>query len=141
MVTHNVFDAEVDIEIPKDIFPTREELEEMERNMPGSQHGWMESTYQNKKLHYRYYLPKGDVKGVAVHLHGIGGNVSNGLIVDDRKLGPTLLSDELNKQGIALYCLDQYGHGFSEGVRFLIPESYEINKQDSINFCKLTNFF
>lgn len=54
-----------------------------------------------------------------------------------RPLNTALLADALTKQGFALYAFDLYGHGFSEGTRFLIPQSWETNLQDYRRFCHL----
>jgi acylglycerol lipase len=137
MVLHKVFDAEVDIEIPTEVFPTAEEMEEMEKAMPGGGHGWFESSYQNAKLHYRSWVPKGEVKGIIIFMHGISTHIGKTTLVGGRKLATSLLSDSFLSKGIAVYAFDLYGHGFSEGTRFLIPESWEYNKKDYVKFCNL----
>lgn len=47
-----------------------------------------------------------------------------------------LLVDTFTKLGLAVYARDMYGHGFSEGTRFCIPDWIEM-RDDAINFCKL----
>ncbi|KAL3929974.1 MAG: hypothetical protein SGBAC_011973 [Bacillariaceae sp.] len=112
----------------------------MDESLPGCQHGFFESkSHDHAKLHYRYWKPPEDgdnndsVKGVAIFFHGINSHSGRGLVLDGRKVAFSLMSDEFLKQGIALYCLDMYGHGFSEGSRFLIKK-WEFNKQDCIDF-------
>mmetsp|Transcript_41831 Transcript_41831/g.100832 ORF Transcript_41831/g.100832 Transcript_41831/m.100832 type:complete len:406 (+) Transcript_41831:90-1307(+) len=134
-----VFGSKVTIEIDNESFPSEKEIESMDETLPGCQHGYFESSsksHENAQLHYRYWLPEGDVKGVAIFFHGINSHTGRGLVLDGRKLSFSLMSDQFLQHGIALYCLDQYGHGFSEGSRFLIKK-WESNKQDCIDF---TNF-
>jgi pimeloyl-ACP methyl ester carboxylesterase len=139
MVLRNVFGSDVNIEIDSDSFPSEAEIEEMDQSMPGCQHGYFKSTsHDNAKLHYRYWLPEGEVKGVAVFFHGINSHTGRGLIMDGRKLCTSLMSDMFLKQGICLYSLDMYGHGFSEGTRFLV-KNWEYNKQDCIDFANFVS--
>ncbi|CAJ1944333.1 unnamed protein product [Cylindrotheca closterium] len=130
-----VFGSKVTIEIDDDCFPTDKEIETMDVNLPGCQHDYFESkSHGGAKLHYRYWLPpKGNVKGVAVFFHGINSHSGRGFVVDGRKLSFSLMTEQFLNQGIALYLMDQYGHGFSEGSRFLIKK-WEMNKQDCIDF-------
>jgi alpha-beta hydrolase superfamily lysophospholipase len=139
MVIHKVYGAEVDIEIPTEVFPTKEEIDAMEAATPGCQHGWFESTYENAKLHYRYWVPENEEKpkGVVIFMHGISTHTGKGLIINGRKLATTLMVDSFLEKGIAVYSFELYGHGFSEGTRQLIPKSWEYNKSDYIKFCNL----
>ena len=57
MVKHTVFGVERDIDIYQDVFPTPEELEDMESRLPGCEHGWFDSVTTPLKLHYRKFLP------------------------------------------------------------------------------------
>lgn len=141
MVVRNVFGTDVNIEIDESthVFPSENEILEMDKTMPGAQHGWFESSYNNSKLHYCYWLPEGEVKGIVIYHHGINARTGRGMLIDDRKLSTSLISDAFLKQGIALYTFDQYGHGFSEGTRFLIPESWEYNKKDCIKFANMVS--
>jgi alpha-beta hydrolase superfamily lysophospholipase len=144
MPKYKIFGAEPDIEIPKDCFIKDDELEKMEASMPGCEHGWFNSVYQDAKLHYRKWLPPNGVKpkGIVVFMHGIAVSCSkladknsNG---DNRKLNMSLEAQVLvEQQGCALYAFEQYGHGFSEGTRFLIPQTWQNNLQDYVNFCNL----
>lgn len=166
MVKQVVYGVERDIDIPVAIAPTDEEQRAYDELLIGSQHGWFDSVYEDAKLHYRQWLPplaspggngqrEAQPKAVVVFSHGILGHVQNAWEIeyppdndDDkdggkkqsstnkRKLNVALLSETFTKQGYAFYAFDMYGHGFSEGTRWLIPESsYQNNKQDLINFC------
>ena len=154
MPLFQLFGERVNLDIPKDVFITEQELEEMENTLPGCEHGWFTSIYEDAKLHYRKWLPQPTItttpdsttttttatkpKGIVIYMHGIQSHCGDGLIVKDRKLGASLLIDTLvTNNGYALYAFDQYGHGFSEGVRFYIPETWENNLQDYIHFCNL----
>ena len=141
MPKYKIFGAEPDIDIPRDCFVKDDELEKMEATMPGCEHGWFNSVYQGAKLHYRKWLPPNSAKpkGIVVHMHGISASCGRGLIVaGDRKLNTSLQAQVLVEQhGYALYAFEQYGHGFSEGTRFLIPQTWQNNLKDYVNFCNL----
>jgi alpha-beta hydrolase superfamily lysophospholipase len=143
MPIYKIFGAEPDIEIPEDCFIKDDELGKMEATMPGCEHGWFNSVYQEAKLHYRKWLPPNSAKpkGIVVFMHGIAVSCSkfagNGA-GNNRKLSMSLQAQVLVEQhGYALYAFEQYGHGFSEGTRFLIPETWENNLKDYVNFCNL----
>jgi alpha-beta hydrolase superfamily lysophospholipase len=160
MPKYKIFGAEPDIEIPKDCFIKDDELEAMEATMPGCEHGWFHSVYQGAKLHYRKWLPSNasKPKGIVVHMHGISASCGRGLIVmgdanananhdhdgnhdnhaNHRKINTALEVQVLvEEHGYALYAFEQYGHGYSEGTRFLIPQTWQNNLQDYVNFCNL----
>lgn len=128
-----LFGSTVTIEIDDESFPSEEEIRSMDESLPRCQHDFFQSKAHSVKLHYRYWLPESDIKGVAIFFHGIQAHSGRGLILDGRKLATSLLSDRFLQQGIALYSLDMYGHGYSEGTRFLI-KNWELNKQDCIDF-------
>lgn len=141
-VHHRVFGE--DRAIQTDKFPTEAEIDTLEALMPPCEHGWFDSCYQNSKLHYRKYLPKGNtseqngnLKAVVIFMHGISTHSGKAVNVDGRKLNSALKAEALLNENIALYAFDLYGHGYSEGVRFWIPKSYENNKLDYIQFCHL----
>jgi acylglycerol lipase len=46
------------------------------------------------------------------------------------------LVETFTKLGLVVYARDMYGHGFSEGTRFYIPDWIE-TRDDAINFCTL----
>eukprot|EP00934_Nitzschia_sp_Nitz4_P005467 Nitzschia sp. Nitz4//scaffold183_size43938//3886//6747//NITZ4_007264-RA/size43938-processed-gene-0.12-mRNA-1//-1//CDS//3329539596//5457//frame0 len=134
---YDIFGAEgVNIEISSDVFPTQEEIEAMEAKMPGGEHGWFESSFQSCRLHYRCWLPKGEVKGAMIYNHGVHSQSGKGSILGDRRLGTNLLIDNFNSRGIAFYTFDMLGHGYSEGTRFYLPD-WKNNRDDVIIFCKL----
>jgi alpha-beta hydrolase superfamily lysophospholipase len=54
-----------------------------------------------------------------------------------RNVSTTLMIDTFLKNQVSVYAFDLYGHGYSEGIRFFIPESYKINVQDYIKFSRL----
>jgi len=73
----------------------------------------LEGTFQgvrDKRIYYQAWLPEGDIKGVILIVHGIGGhsgryaNVVNHIV----------------PQGYAIYGFDLLGHGKSEGQREFI---------------------
>jgi len=136
---YDVFGAkERSIDIPEDTFPKKTEIEQWERALPGCEHGWFESVHEGSQLHYRSFLPVGrKTKGIVVFYHGISGQSGRALVMDNgRKLGQALLSDALTKEGYALYAFDYLGHGFSEGIRWFVPD-YKTNRDDCIAFSKL----
>jgi hypothetical protein len=55
MVVKDVVGKMVDIDIPLDVFPTKDELEAVEAIVPGCQHGWYKSVSDAADLHYRYW--------------------------------------------------------------------------------------
>jgi hypothetical protein len=59
------------LSIPPNDFPTNEERDRMEATMPGCEHGWFESSYEGKQLHYRKSLPASKPKAIVVFHHGI----------------------------------------------------------------------
>jgi alpha-beta hydrolase superfamily lysophospholipase len=141
---HPAFGVERKIEIPCStfpnmIFPTADEIDKMESLLPGCQHGWFPSAYDNSiQLHYRKWIPSSGrpIKAVMVWMHGISCHSGVAFITKSgQKRSISLLSSELLKNDIALYAFDMYGHGYSEGTRALIPGTWEqSNKQDYINF-------
>jgi hypothetical protein len=40
MVVKEIFGKMVNIDIPEDVFPTKEEIEAIDALLPGCQHGW-----------------------------------------------------------------------------------------------------
>ena len=142
MPIYQIFGETVNIEIPKEDFITDDELAKMEQSLPNCQHGFLPSVYKGAKLHYRYFLPKNNEppKGLVVFLHGILSHSGKGETMTEPSKPLTtkqLLDFYVHKKGFALYCLDQYGHGFSEGTRFFIPKSFRVNLQDAINFTQM----
>ena len=135
-----IFGVDRAIDIPDDVFPSEKALAELERGMEGCEHGWMESCFEGAQLHYRKWLPKSKKpKGVVLWLHGIAAHSGRSLVMEDdnnRKLGMALQKDAWLKEGYSLYALDFYGHGYSEGCRWFVP-NFEVNRDDIIAFTKL----
>jgi alpha-beta hydrolase superfamily lysophospholipase len=139
MVQRKIFGVERNIEIPDDVFPTAEELETMEGYLgPNSEHGWFDSNYKSAKLHYRKWLPDKKPRAIIVYAHGIQSHIGSAHVFPDgRKINAALRVEAFNKAGFAVYGHDIYGHGFSEGKRWFIPESYKTtNLKD---YCKFVN--
>jgi pimeloyl-ACP methyl ester carboxylesterase len=137
MVSRNLFGTDVNIQIGEG-FPSDEEIKQQDNLLSECEHGWIDSTYEDAKLHYRYWLPKGDIKGVVVYFHGINTQSGKALVLNGRRLCTSLLSDTLVGNGLALFSLDLYGHGFSEGTRFWVP-SWETNRDDCVKFVKMVS--
>jgi hypothetical protein len=69
---HAVFGIEREIDISVEVFPTKEELNEMEGRMPPCEHGWFDSVYDSAKLHYRAWVPaSNNPRAVVIFMHGI----------------------------------------------------------------------
>lgn len=137
MVKHTVFGVERNIDIYENVFPTPDEIKDMESRLPGCEHGWFDSVTTPLTLHYRKFLPSSGKKpkAIIVWMHGIQTHSGRAHILKDgRKINMALLSDRVVKAGYALYCFDMTGHGYSEGSRFLVTERV---KQDYLNFVKL----
>lgn len=136
-----IFGVDRAIDIPEDVFPNEQALADLERGMEGCEHGWMESCFEQAQLHYRKFLPKEATKpkGIVLWLHGIAAHSGRSLVMEDdnhRKLGMALQKEAWLKEGYALYALDFYGHGYSEGCRWFVP-NFEVNRDDIIAFTKL----
>lgn len=145
---YNLWGAtDLNIEIDKDTFPSDEWLKEKDELFDHPEHGWCESVYQQKRLHYRKNIPdkNTDIKAIVVWHHGICGQSGFGMKMKDgnednegRFTDQALRIREMAKAGIAVYSIDALGHGLSEGTRFYIPNGkWEINRDDLANFCKL----
>ncbi|KAL9187299.1 hypothetical protein ACHAXT_001402 [Thalassiosira profunda] len=130
--------SDVDIEIAKDIFPGGEWLREKDELFDHPEHGWFESTYRKKRLHFRKNVPSGGLKAIVVWAHGICGQSGFGMKIGERYTDQALRIRQMGEAGIAVYSFDMLGHGFSEGGRFYIPDGkWEINRDDLVAFCKL----
>lgn len=130
----------VNNEIPDDVFPSAKIIAEFDETFHHPEHGFLLSTHDGKKLHYRRYLPQNGSKpkAIVVWQHGIHGSSGYGMKRSDGLYTNVALRARLcDEAGIALYCQDQLGHGFSEGRRFLIPGGdWTINRDDLANFAK-----
>lgn len=139
---YELWGEKVSVQLPK--LPTPEEIQEIDEISGNPSHGFFQTSHG--KLHYRYYLPKDDdIKAVCIWQHGIqahsgiamkvssstgnDGGKSNDVDEVNRYTNIGLLSRKLMSKNIALYAPDMIGHGFSEGVRFYIPDAnFEINR-------------
>jgi alpha-beta hydrolase superfamily lysophospholipase len=130
----------VQLGIPPDKFPSPEEINQMESNMPGCQHGWFESAFEGKQLHYRKFMPAGNAKpkAIVVYHHGIQAHSGAAWIKKDGgKLNLTAqIQYYVEQEGFALYAMDLLGHGYSEGRRMFMSD-YKQSVQDLVNFTKL----
>ena len=132
-----VFGFERNLDIP--VEPTEEELKILDDDvLQGCQHFYYDSVIDGVKLHYRKMAPS-KPKAVLVYVHGIQTHGGKSFILESgRKLNLALLADVCKKEDIALYAPDMYGHGYSEGKRWMIPESWETsNLKDLSNFVDL----
>jgi acylglycerol lipase len=136
-----VFGVERNIEEPD--FPSDDVIQSMEQMLPpGCVHGWFNSSYQQAQLHYRKWIPSSNTpKAIVIFMHGICTHSVKYIQLPntDRKVSSPLLIESLLQNDIALYAFDLYGHGYSEGLRSFIPESYHTNIQDYITFCQMVS--
>lgn len=132
---YTLWGKDVELDIPKEAFPTDAEIQAMEDALPEcQQHGWFESN--GAQLHYRKFMPPEQPRGVVVYQHGILAHTGNAFILNDgRKVNSALMADSFNKAGYALYALDMLGHGFSEGLRWFVPD-WKVNRDDLDNFTR-----
>lgn len=139
MVKYELWGNTVDIEVPKDVFPSEERQKELDETLNNPTHGYFEGTHEGKKIYYRKYLPEGTPKGIIVWQHGIHGQSGFGLkLKDGRYIDCAIRYRLFTKEGFAVYASDQLGHGYSEGARFLIPKGmWQINRDDLVKFAKL----
>jgi len=138
MPKYTLWNNDVDIDIPKTAFPTDEELKDREAMFP-CEHGWFKSPSSGAQLHYRAFLPSNSgkqPKGVVVFHHGVQGQSGRGFILKNgRKVAVLALVEKLTGAGYAVYALDAYGHGFSEGTRFYVPD-WRNNRDDFEHLAK-----
>ncbi len=145
MVQYNLWGEEVNLDLSKDTFPTKKEIQNMDDLLFNCSHGYFETpvSHRNKyggiKLHYRKFTPPSDkctvVRGVCVYQHGIHSEGGMGCIIDGSLYKYSLLSKMLTESGYILYVVDLRGHGFSEGDRFYIPRSdWTVNRDDLESF-------
>lgn len=132
---YTLWGREVELDIPKEAFPTNDEIQAIEDALPEcQQHGWFESN--EAQLHYRKFTPEEKAKGVIVYQHGILAHTGNAFVLKNgRKVNGALMADSFTKAGYALYGLDMLGHGFSEGLRWFVPD-WKVNRDDLDNFSR-----
>ena len=137
MVEYTLWGNTVNLNLSRDTFPTDDEIKSMDENGLTSQHGFFESNRGGHKLHYRKCMPPNGVtpKGMCVFEHGIQGHGGMSVVENGERYKYALLPKLLTDAGYILYILDMYGHGFSEGERFYIPESdWTLNRDDLDSF-------
>ena len=139
---YDLWGKKVNLGIPKDKFPTDDEIAVMEAKLPAPcEHGWFPSSFSQQQLHYRKIVPSAETipKAVVVFHHGITSHGGSATITKDgRKLKFALFVEYfVNQQGYALYAFDMLGHGYSEGVpRFYVPD-WKNNRVDLENFTRM----
>lgn len=137
-----LFGKTVCVEIPSDVFPSEEYIKKLDDvTGPHCEHGWYESMAKGKpvNLHYRCWLPQNRaLKGILIFTMGIMSETSHALNLDGRPLDAALVVDTFVKMDIAVYAMDRYGHGLSEGTRFFIP-SWKDLLMDSVGFAKMVS--
>ncbi|KAL3896396.1 MAG: hypothetical protein SGARI_007184 [Bacillariaceae sp.] len=100
MTVKDLYGKMVDIDIPADVFPSQEEIADIDALSAGCQHGFYKSVSKNDggdgegvDLHYRYWLPKGGKpKGIMIYTHGIHSHSGHGSRIDGRALDVFALS-------------------------------------------------
>lgn len=139
MVT--IFGVDRAIDVPEDVFPSDQGIiDEIEKKSSDRTciHGWFDSCYRGVKLHYRKWLPSMTPKAIVIFAHGIQSHSGNGHVLPDgRRLNGALRVDAFVRSGYAVYSHDYYGHGYSEGTRWWIPETWENNLADYESFVSL----
>lgn len=132
---YELWGKQVELDIPKETFPTNVEIQAMDSALPECQeHGWFESN--GAQLHYRKFMPRDKPKGVVVYQHGILAHTGNAFVLKNgRKVNGALMADSFIKEGYALYSLDMLGHGFSEGLRWFVLD-WKVNRDDLDNFAR-----
>ncbi|GKY97269.1 hypothetical protein MPSEU_000685300 [Mayamaea pseudoterrestris] len=135
-INMKIFGVERNVDIPA--CPTEDELKMEEKYLPGCEHHWYESCVDGVNLHYRKMAPTAKPKAILVYVHGIQTHGGKAFVLDNgRKVNLALLAETCFKENIALYAPDMYGHGYSEGMRWMIPDTWENNLKDLKNFVKL----
>lgn len=90
-------DKRVNIEIPKEVFATPEELDALEILIPGCEHDWFGPSFPFSKFYYRKMLRLYR----KVFCLGVNTHCGNGVHLGDRKLWTTLRVDSFVSRGIA----------------------------------------
>ena len=123
-----------DVVIDLETFPTEDIISSIDGLTPHVEHGWFRGS-GDYWLHYRKFVPKEEPKAVVIYQHGIQAHSGIGYTLKDetKVTNYALLAEQLVENGIAVYLLDMRGHGFSEGLRFYVPD-YSINVDDFDNF-------
>ncbi len=133
MVTKfTLWDTPVELHLPKETFPTDEEMKEMDELLFGPSHGFFEKTNHGLKLHFQKWLPVGEPKGICVFQHGIQAHGGLSCQVNGELFKVACMVKSIREAGYILYSLDMLGHGFSEGERFYIPNADWTKNRDDL---------
>ena len=139
MTKYTLWGKDVELDIDRKVFLTDEEMKAREDMFP-CEHRWFQSPCSGDQLHYRFALPPGPpsaIKGVVIFHPGIQDESGRGFVLQNgRKVAVVLLAEELRQAGYAFYALDARGHGFSEGLRFYVPD-WKHNRDDLEAFAQL----
>jgi alpha-beta hydrolase superfamily lysophospholipase len=131
-----VFGADRKLDIPNGIVLDEPQIQATEQRFGGSncEHGWLDSCVDGVKLHYRKWMPTNEATqqqqppvAIIIASHGIQSH--SGVCA--------YRAQRLNQQGYALFCHDYYGHGYSEGTRWLIPKTWKNSLADYCTFVNL----
>jgi len=142
MVQYTLWNNTVDLALSKDTFPTSDEMREWDDYFDGTgitlEHGYFTGSPRHSyKLHYRKFIPsdKTKVRGIYVFQHGIMAEGALGCKLDGELFKIPFLVSMLSEAGYIVYSLDMLGHGFSEGIRFFIPDfDWTVNRDDLASF-------
>mmetsp|Transcript_25078 Transcript_25078/g.57960 ORF Transcript_25078/g.57960 Transcript_25078/m.57960 type:complete len:356 (-) Transcript_25078:327-1394(-) len=146
MPSYELWGTSVDLQIPQDVFSSEEKMKKFDEIFDNPEHGFFESTYKKKKLHFRKNLPKDEKtktpikpRAIVIFAHGIQGQSGYGMKkADGGYTSLALHSRAFNAVGIALYSFDMLGHGYSEGDRFFVPD-WTANRDDLVKFLRLVS--
>jgi len=127
--------TDLDIQIPKDTFPSETKLQVKDNILNNPEHNYYEGTYEGTKLHYRKYAPKNNNKAIVLFLHGVQGEGGYGMRKDNGQYTNVALRARMLSSDYTFYVPDMLGHGLSEGDRFYVP-NYKVNVDDIIQFVK-----
>ena len=79
--------------------------------------------FYNKKIHVRSFLPSTKVKAVLFFAHGYCSHIN--------RIWSTIpLMELLASKGIACFCHDHRGHGYSNGSKGYVPSSFDLLLDD-----------
>ena len=127
--SRTIFGVERRIDIPKHVILNETVMKELEEPFgENCERGWFESCVKGVQLHYRRWLPPTNQKpsAIVVYVHGIQTHSGNAIRIRG-----------LVSEGCAVYSHDFYGHGYSEGQRWLIPKTWRTNLDDLRTFLNL----
>lgn len=140
MVNYTLWDTEVDLDLDKENFPSPEQLKSIDAICGNPEHFFFQ-TKRGDKLHCCKHLPSTTPRGVIIWQHGIQAWTGNTFeFPNGEKVNKSLLADMFVKAGFAMYSMDLLGHGYSEGLRFYIPNGdWTIHLEELREFTELVN--